>query len=41
MIIRLNQEYVKNISSKFVYGNIKNPLFKLNDSFWKDALFWQ
>jgi hypothetical protein len=41
ILMSLNQEYVKNISKKFVYGNLKNPLFNLSDSFWKDALFWQ
>ena len=41
ILMSLNQEYVKNISKKFVYGNLKKPLFNLSDSFWKDALFWQ
>ena len=41
ILMSLKQEYVKNISSKFVYGNLKNPLFNLSDNLWKDALFWQ
>jgi len=31
-------EYVENIHKKFVYGE---KLFNLNDSIWKDVLFWQ
>ena len=41
ILMSLKQEYVKNIPSKFVYGNLKNPLFNLSDNLWKDALFWQ
>ena len=40
-LIILNKEYVKNISKKFVFGNLENPLFNLSDTLWNDALFWQ
>ena len=41
LLISLNQEYVNNISNKFVYGNLENPLFNLSDTLWNDVLFWQ
>ena len=36
-----NPEYVKNITKKFVFGNLKNPIFNLSDSLWNDVLYWQ
>ena len=41
LLISLNHEYVNNISKKFIFGNLENPLFNLNDNIWKDVLFWQ
>ena len=41
LLISSNPEYVKNITKKFVFGNLKNPIFNLNDSLWNDALYWQ
>jgi hypothetical protein len=41
LLISLNQEYVNNISNKFVFGNLENPLFNLSDTLWNDVLFWQ
>jgi hypothetical protein len=40
-LIYSNPEYVKNISKKFIFGNLKNPLFNLSDSLWNDVLYWQ
>ena len=40
LLISLNKKYVKNISKKFIFGNLKNPLFNLSDFLWKDALYW-
>ena len=34
----LKPKYVKSIHKKFIYGE---KLFNLNDTIWKDALFWQ
>ena len=39
-LISLNKKYVKNISRKFIFGNLENPLFNLSDFLWKDALYW-
>ena len=41
LLISLDKEYVENIPKKFIFGDIKNPLFNLNDSLWNDVLFWQ
>ena len=41
LLISSKPEYVKNIAKKYVFGNLKNPIFNLNDSLWNDALYWQ
>ena len=41
LLISLNEEYVKNIPKKFIFGDLSNPLFNLSDILWNDALFWQ
>jgi hypothetical protein len=41
LLISLNPEYVNNISNKFIFGDLENPLFNLSDTLWKDVLFWQ
>ena len=41
LLISLNPEYVKKISQKFIFGNLKNPLFNLSDTLWNGALNWQ
>ena len=40
LLISLNKKYVKNISRKFIFENLENPLFNLSDFLWKDALYW-
>ena len=41
LMISLDKEYVENISKKFVFGDLENPLFNLSDSLWNDVLYWQ
>ena len=38
VLISIKPNYVENIYKKYVFGD---HLFNLNDSIWKDALFWQ
>ena len=40
LLISLNEKYVKDISKKFIFGNLENPLFNLSDILWKDVSFW-
>ena len=41
LLISLDKEYFENIPKNFIFGDIENPLFNLNDSLWNDALFWK
>ena len=40
-LINSNQGIIQEIRNKFVTGDLNHPLFDLNDSLWKDVLFWQ
>jgi hypothetical protein len=41
LLISQNKKIIKNIAKKFVFGNLKNPLFNLNDTLWNNVLYWQ
>ena len=41
LLISQNKKIIKNISKKFVFGNLKKPLFNLNDTLWNNVLYWQ
>ena len=38
LLISIKHGYIKKMSKKFVFGKL---LFNLNDTLWKDALYWQ
>ena len=38
LLIKVKPEYVESIHKKYFFGE---NLFYLNDSIWKDVLFWQ
>ena len=40
-LINSNPDIIENIRNKFLSGDLNHPLFDLNDSLWKDVLFWQ
>ena len=40
-LINSNPGIIENIRNKFLSGDLNHPLFDLNDSLWKDVLFWQ
>ena len=38
LLIRTKPEYVQNLNKKFFYGY---NFFKIDDEYWRDALYWQ